>query len=109
MNAATSVGPVSTTETDWVNQVLDTVEGTVAKVRAATTDRVVLAVRMALYGLMAAGVAVVIMLLLTIGAVRLLVILLPARNDAWAAYTIVGGLLVLVGWLFLWRKRHPTR
>lgn len=100
---------MSAPEPDWVNQVLDRVEGTVAKVRAATTDRVVLAVRMALYGLMAFGVLMVMLLLLTIGSVRLLVVLLPARNDAWAAYTIVGGLLVLVGWLFLWRKRHPTR
>lgn len=99
---------MSTSESDWVTQVLDTVESTVSKVRSATTDRVVSAVRMVLFGLMALGVFFVLMLLLTIGSVRLVVNLLPARNDAWAAYTVVGSVLVVVGWV-LWRKRRPSR
>jgi hypothetical protein len=99
---------VSGAESDWVTQVLDTVESTVAKVRSATTDRVLVAVRIALFAFMALGVLMVLMLVTVIGLVRLTVNLLPARNDVWAAYTIVGAVLVLAG-LLAWRKRLPSR
>lgn len=99
---------MSGAESDWVTQVLDTVESTVAKVRSATTDRVLVAVRIALFAFMALGVLMVLMLVTVIGLVRLTVNLLPARNDVWAAYTIVGAVLVLAG-LLAWRKRLPSR
>jgi hypothetical protein len=103
-SGATSSGSATSSGNDWVGQFVGTVESTVGKVRAATTDRVVNTVRLVLFALMGFGVAIVMMLLLTIGSVRFLVNMLPFRNDAWAAYTIVGALLVLVG-SFLWRKR----
>jgi hypothetical protein len=100
------VHAVTAHESDWINQVVDTVESTVDKVRSATTDRLVNVTRIILYALMGIGVVMVMMLLLTIGLVRLFVNLLPLKNDAWAAYLLVGGLLFFVGWFFGWRRRQ---
>jgi hypothetical protein len=97
---------VSTQESDWINQIVDTVESTVTKVRSATTDRLVLITRLFLYALMGLGVVLVMLLLLTIAMVRMFVNFVPFEDDVWAAYFFVGGLLFFVGWFFGWRRRQ---
>jgi hypothetical protein len=99
-------GFVSTQESDWINQIVDTVESNVTKIRSATTDRLVMVTRIFLYALMGFGVVLVMMLLLTIAMVRLFVNMVPFDDDAWLAYFLVGGLLFFVGWFFGWRNRR---
>jgi hypothetical protein len=51
-------------------------------------------------------VAITMLLLLTIGFVRLLDAYLP--QGVWLAYFLVGSVLMLFG-LWLWRKRHKPQ
>lgn len=92
------------TETDWATQIVDTLENVVDTVRSKTTQPVQTIVRFAIYGLMAFGIAIAALLLLTIGMVRLLDIVLPP--GVWAAHLLLGVLFLAIG-LFAWSRRNP--
>ncbi len=70
-----------------------------AKVRAMTADRAERALVIVSLGLLPLLLLGVMMLLLGIGLFRLL----SDLTNVTSAYAIIGGLLVVVGWL-LWRK-----
>ena len=94
-------------EADWAAQVVDSLESVIAGIRSKTSEPVSRIVRYLVFGVMAAGVGMVALLLFTIGAVRGLNALLPGDQSIWAADLILGGIFLLCG-SFAWRKRHHT-
>jgi hypothetical protein len=87
---------------DYPAQIADLLENTAAKVRTMTVDRFAGWAKWAGVGIVAAFLGSVAMIFLTVGLVRLLAGLVGMQ---WA-YTIIGGLFVVIG-MFLWRLRRP--
>lgn len=91
------------TSGDWVTQVVNLVDRTVGTVRDKTTRPVASLAKGLVWGLLAAVLGLVALVLALIMADRILVILTGHR--AYLAHLIVGIILLLAG-LFLMRKRH---
>jgi high-affinity Fe2+/Pb2+ permease len=87
---------------DFPTQIADFLEDTASKIRSMTVDRLANAAKWTGVGIVAALLGLVLAIFLTVGLVRLLAGLVGMQ---WA-YTIIGGLFVVVG-LFLWRLRIP--
>ena len=79
---------------DWTTKVADTIEQAVTTVRDKTVVPAQRATRAVVFGLLTAFFAGTAFVLLTIGVFRGLVIL---TGDAWIAYLVCGGILVLAG------------
>jgi hypothetical protein len=93
---------------DWVVQAADTIDRVVITVRSKTSDPVVGIARWVVFGLLAAVVGAMAVVLLAVGAVRALINYLPVGdNRVWVAYLIVGGIFALAG-LFLFAKSRPS-
>jgi hypothetical protein len=88
---------------DWVSQVVSLVDRTVGAVRDKTTRPVSGIARALVWGLLAAMLATVALVLLVVGLDRVLVI--ATRQRAYAAHGGLGIILVLLG-LWIMRKRH---
>jgi drug/metabolite transporter (DMT)-like permease len=86
---------------DWAVQTADTIERLVETVRSNTSDRLVSMARLVVFGLLAAILGTVALVLLAIFVVRLLDSYLP--SGVWVAYLVLGGFFTLVG-LFLWQQ-----
>ena len=103
---ASPVPPSSSSPTasssDWTTQVADTVESVVGTIRDKTTVPAETAARALVYGIVISAMATAALVLLTVGAVRLL----DNWLRIWAVYAIVGGVFTLFG-AFLWRRRRP--
>ena len=67
---------------DWVSQALDTLEGVIDAIRSKTSEPLLKVVQMVVFGMLAAGLAFTMLLLLTIGFVRMLDAYLP-REFGW--------------------------
>lgn len=91
---------------DWAAQLVDQLEGFVQTITSKTTQPLRSIARALVYGVFVSGLAIAMLLLFTIGAVRGLTNLVGGR--AWLAHTILGGIFVVVGML-LWRKRRVRR
>ena len=89
---------------DWVVQVVDAIDRVVGVVRDKTTKPAVFVVRGLVYGLLAGILAIAILVLVTIAAVRALN-LLPI--GVWFSDMIVGALFVAIGG-FLMVSRHAS-
>lgn len=89
-------------EPDWTDQVADLVVDSVDKVRARTTGPVLNVAHAAVYGVVAAIIAVPVVIALLAGLVKLLNWIVP--GDVWIAYLIVAALMWVVGWV-LWSRR----
>ena len=87
---------------DYPSQIADLLESLANRFRSLTVDRVAGWARWTGVGIFAAMLGIVLAIFLTIGLVRLLGGLV---GMGWA-YTIIGGLFVLIG-MFLWRLRVP--
>lgn len=87
---------------DFPTQIADFLEDTANKIRSMTVDRLANAAKWTGVGIVAMLLGLVLAIFLTVGLVRLLAGLVGMQ---WA-YTIIGGLFVVVG-LFLWRLRIP--
>ena len=87
---------------DYPTQIADFLEDTASKVRSMTVDRVAGWAKWAGVGIVAALLGFVLSIFLVVGLVRLLAGLVGMQ---WA-YTIIGGLFVVIG-MFLWRLRIP--
>lgn len=87
---------------DYPTQIAAFLESLATKVRAMTVDRVAGWAKWAGVGIFAALLGLVLTIFLVVGLVRLLAGLVGMQ---WA-YTIIGGLFVVVG-MFLWRLRLP--
>ena len=97
------------TDPNWAPELADTVERVVGTVRERTTDNVVKAARIIVFGLLGAFLGLTALILLVIIFTRALQALLdfavtPARA-VYISYFIVGGICCLVGALLM-KKRH---
>ena len=89
-------------EQDWAADTADRIDQLVGAVRSRTSDRLVGVARMVVYGLLAAVMGVMALILLVIAAIRFLDAYLP--RGVWIPYVTLGAIFV-VGGLFLWSKR----
>jgi hypothetical protein len=87
---------------DFPTQIADFLEDIANRFRSMTVDRVAGWAKWLGVGIVAITLAVVLGIFLVVGLVRLLAGLVGMQ---WA-YTIIGGLFVVVG-MFLWRLRRP--
>ena len=87
---------------DYPTQIADFLENTANKVRSMSVDRAAGWAKWTGVGIVAALLGLVLAIFLTVGLVRLLAGLVGMQ---WA-YTIIGGLFVVIG-MFLWRLRRP--
>ena len=97
------------TDPNWAPELADTVERVVGTVREKTTDNVVKAARIIVFGLLGAMLGFIALILLVIIFTRALQALLdfavtPARA-VYISYFIVGGICCLLGALLM-KKRH---
>jgi len=99
----TSVGGASSG--DWPAQATETVENVVVAVRDKSVRPLTTVARALVFGLVAAAVAQVVLVLSSVGVLRLLDIYLFPRR-VWASYTMLGGIFTFAG-LFLWTLRRP--
>ncbi len=88
---------------DYPTQIADLLENVANRVRSMTVDRVAGWAKWTGVGIVSALLGLVLAIFLTVGLVRLLAGLVGMQ---WA-YTIIGGLFVVVG-MFLWRLRRPS-
>jgi hypothetical protein len=93
---------------EWPARLADTVESTVAIVYARLTRPVILAARAIAFGFLVATMALVLSVLVSIAAIRLLdVYVFPGR--VWASYALVGAVFMAVGsWAWLMRRPRVT-
>lgn len=87
---------------DYPSQIADVLENLANRFRSLTVDRVAGWAKWAGAGIFAAFLGLVLVIFMTVGLVRLLEGLVGMQ---WA-YTIIGGLFVVIG-MFLWRLRRP--
>lgn len=89
---------------DFPTQIADFLEATAGRIRSMTVDRVAGWARWTGVGIFATLLGLVFAIFLVVGLVRLLAGLVGMQ---WA-YTILGGLFVVVG-MFLWILRVPRK
>ena len=93
---------------DWAVQTADTIERLVESVRSNTSDRLVSVARLVVFGLLAAILGTVGLVLFCIFAIRILDSYIP--GGVWVVYVVLGGLFTLAG-LLLWQQawKRPAR
>ena len=102
--AQTAPRPPATSQ-DWPVLATDRIEAVVETVREKTTVPVQKVARGIVYGLIAAIMALLALVLVVIGLLRLHVYLPfhPEGRRVWVSYVGIGAIFILVGAL-LWRK-----
>ena len=105
--AGSATATTNTDDTDWTVQTADTIDRVVTTIRSKTAEPLVGVTRWVVFGLLAALVGTMALVLLAIGSVRALIVYLPFGDSrVWAADLIVGGIFVAIG-LFAFRKARP--
>lgn len=94
---------------DWPAQAADTIVRVVGQVRDKTTGPIQKAARVAVYGLLAALLAVTCLVLLAIGLVRALDSYIVGEGNTWLAHLIVGVVFLLPGLVLLRQARRPAK
>ena len=89
---------------DWATTLVDRVVDAVERLRSATTQPVITATRALVYGVLGALCLISAVVLASIGAFRLLDLVLP--GESWSAHLVLGGVLCLLG-AWLWSRRTP--
>ncbi len=87
---------------DWAADTADRIDHVVAVIRSKTSDRLVGVARLVVYGLLAAVMGTMALILLLIAAIRFLDAYIP--RGVWIPYMALGAIFVVAG-LFLWSKR----
>lgn len=90
---------------DLAARVTQKVVGTVDRLNRVTARPLTIIARALVYGLLGAVLALTVLVLLTIGALRMLDVYLP--GEVWSAHLTLGTIFTLGG-LFIWRKRKPA-
>ena len=90
---------------DLVDKLLGFIDHWLDVVHDRVLRPIILAARVAAYGLIIALVALVFVVVLVVGFVRLLDIY-AFQGRVWISYLAVGGLSFLAG-LIIWRRRRP--
>src|SRR5438477_9803212 len=80
---------------DWAVQTADTIERLVESVRSNTSDRLVSVARLVVFGLLAAILGTIALVVLAILVVRILDSYIP--GGVWVVYLLLGGLFTLAG------------
>lgn len=102
-NTTKRAGPTAPAEgADWTVQAANRIEELVDTIRSNTSDRLVKVARLLVFGLLAAFMGMMALVLVTVAAVRVLDIVLP--RGVWVPDLILGGIFVALG-LLLWSKR----
>ena len=104
VNPNTSSTEDSEKRRDWATALVDRVVDAVERLRLATTQPVITATRTLVYGVLGALCLIGAVVLASIGAFRLLDLVLP--GESWSAHLVVGGALCLLG-VWLWSRRTP--
>ena len=95
---------------DWAVQTADTIERVVVTVRSKTADPVVGIARWVVFGLLAAFVGSMALVLLAVVMIRVLDVYLPKDvfgvHHVWLAYFIAGAVFSLIGFA-LFAKARP--
>lgn len=102
--------PVPGSAHDWTVDVADRIESVVGAVRGKTTVPIVRGVRVAVFGLVAAPLALLALIFFLIGLFRLVEVYLPIEPYSarvWGTYAVAGAIFVLVGLLLF--SRRPKR
>lgn len=94
--------PSGAPQADWAVEAADKVEQFVSSIRSKTSDRLVGVARLVVFGVLAAIMGVMALILLTIASVRALDELIP--RGVWIPYVLVGAIFVAAG-SFLWSKK----
>ena len=89
-------------DSDWAAETADRIDHAVLAVRAKTADPLIGVSRWVVYGLLAAIVGAMALLVMIIGLVRVMDVYLP--SGVWLPDVILGGIFALGG-LFLWSRR----
>ncbi len=96
---------------DWPTRAADTVVGYVNTVRDATTGKAMLASRIAVYGLVLALLAPILLVIILILLVRGLTAILATiprlgieTGEVWLSYLILSFVFFVAG-IWLWRKK----
>jgi hypothetical protein len=88
---------------EWPKKAADTVDLVVDTIHDKAIRPVLLAARIVVFGLLIAVLSTVVLVLLSVGLLRLLdVYAFPGR--VWLSYAVVGGVFTVVG-LLAWTKR----
>jgi hypothetical protein len=90
----------------WQVRVVDVVEDTVTAVHDRVIRPLLLVARAIVFGIVVAAMALVVSILLSVAAVRLLDVY-AFRGRVWASDALVGGLLT-IGGLFAWTRRKSA-
>jgi hypothetical protein len=103
-SGATATGATTPPATgDWASETADRIDHLVATIRSQTTDRLVSVARLVVFGLLAAVMGVMALILLLIAAIRGLDELIP--QGVWVVYLGLGAIFTAAG-LFLWSKKE---
>ena len=92
------------TRSDWPAQAADLVVDVVDSIRDKTTTPVFTIARGIVYGTAIVFLAIMALVLLIVGLVRLIDNYLP--GEVWATYLLLGSVMFAAG-LFLWSTRRP--
>ena len=94
-------------EPDFVDKALHSLDDLLDRVHDKVLRPIFLAGRAIAFGLIIVLAALVLVIALTIGLVRLLNVYLFAGHE-WLTYAVIGVLFIAVG-LVIWRRRRPLR
>ena len=103
----------SNADQDWPAKATETIVDQVGRIRDKTTGPALKVARYAVFGAFAVSLGTVALIILVIGAVRVVDVYLPnsvfGETHTWAAHSIIGAVLLLFGlWLFFRKaKRRP--
>ncbi|MGH9156135.1 MAG: hypothetical protein ACRD1K_09970 [Acidimicrobiales bacterium] len=92
---------------DWTVRAADAIEQAVGAVRDKTAVPLATVARVLVFGLLALVVGAAVVILLTIGLVRLVNVAVPGQ--VWSAYLAVGGIFTGVGGFLLRKARTSLR
>lgn len=90
---------------DLAGRITGKVIGTVDRLNSVSAKPLTLIARGLVYGILGGTLALTVLVLLTIGALRALDVYLP--GEVWSAHLVLGLLFTVAG-LFLWSKRKPA-
>ena len=98
-------GPGDGIAPDWPEKAACAVDLVVDTIHDKALRPILLAARAVVFGLLAAVLALVVLVLVSVGLVRLLDVY-AFSGRVWISYAVIGGVFCLGG-LFAWTKRAP--
>ena len=107
----TAPAPAPARRDDWAAQAADTIDRVVTGLGDKTTRPLTVIAAAIVYGLVVAVSLTALVVLASVGIVRVLVNYLPIdphERAVWISEAAVGGMFTLIG-LFVWRTRRPKK